>query len=365
MEDRVLQTYHEASDRAEIGAAAIKKIGEFAYREWNKPTEEIPLKQRLTLIRRGYHSTRVEDYDLDRYQLSDYLPDYSGAISPGSIAGSDRALAENKLTFYQLLSLDHAEVVPTIHGVVERGQVFDERGERITDDVNEWIRDRLATTDRLVCKPVLGIGGANVSILERTANEVIVNGESSSIETFTATIDHETAYLVTDFAQQAAYADAIFPDATNTLRILTLWDYDADEPFIAAAAHRFGVEKSAPVDNWSKGSLSVDIDVDQGKLKEAAHNAADGVRWVDEHPDTGAPISGTELPHWERTCETLLSMAAQLRQLPLIGWDIVITDDGPKVLEGNTTPGHQSLQIHEPFLADSRRKQFFSHHGVI
>lgn len=365
MTDPVLRTYHETSERVETSTSAIKKLGEFAYREWNKPTEGIPLKRRLALIRRGYHSTRAEDYNLDRYELADYLPDYSGAISPGSIAGQERVLAENKHTFYRLLSIDHPEVVPTIHGIVDRGQVFDERGERIANDIDGWIRERLDSSDRLVCKPVSGVGGADVYILERADDGVVVNGKYSRIETFTAAIDYETAYLVTDFAQQAAYADEIFPDATNTLRILTLWNYDIDEPFIAAAAHRFGVEKSAPVDNWSKGGLSVDIDLDRGILKNAAHNASDGVRWVDEHPDTGVPITGTELPHWEHTHETLLSMAAQLRQLPLIGWDIVITDTGPTVLEGNTTPGHQSLQVHEPFLVDSRRRRFFSHHDVV
>jgi alpha-L-glutamate ligase-like protein len=60
---------------------------------------------------------------------------------------------------------------------------------------------------------------------------------------------------------------------------------------------------------------------------------------VDEHPDTGATISGRTIPHWER----ILDMAARCYELTGLGYlgaDIVLdAERGPLLLELNARPG--------------------------
>jgi hypothetical protein len=60
---------------------------------------------------------------------------------------------------------------------------------------------------------------------------------------------------------------------------------------------------------------------------------------VDEHPDTGAPIAGRLIPHWDR----ILLMAAQCYELTGLGYlgaDIVLDAEfGPLMLELNARPG--------------------------
>ena len=75
-------------------------------------------------------------------------------------------------------------------------------------------------------------------------------------------------YLITEFVVQAPYAASIYPHTTNMVRILTLWDLAVGRPFLAAAVHRFGTARSAPVDNWHGGwgGLSARIDLDSGVL---------------------------------------------------------------------------------------------------
>lgn len=60
---------------------------------------------------------------------------------------------------------------------------------------------------------------------------------------------------------------------------------------------------------------------------------------VDEHPDTGATISGRTIPHWDN----ILDMAARCYELTALGYlgvDIVLdADRGPLLLELNARPG--------------------------
>lgn len=60
---------------------------------------------------------------------------------------------------------------------------------------------------------------------------------------------------------------------------------------------------------------------------------------IDCHPDTGAPIAGVTIPHWDQ----ILEMAAtchEIAQLDYLGVDIVLDETlGPLMLELNARPG--------------------------
>ncbi|WP_255171001.1 sugar-transfer associated ATP-grasp domain-containing protein [Natrononativus amylolyticus] len=363
--DPLRRNYHRVASVIEKWTVIATQLAGFAYRERQKPTAGIPYTQRLSLIRNGFHSTRTRDYDLERYDLSAYLPDFSGAVSPGQLAGSDAAIAMNKLTFHQILTDRYEDAIPTVYGVIHNGTVRAETGAVLTDDCVGWLREQLHRHERLVCKPVTGVGGANVYVLERSDDGPVVNGRELSLTTLVDQFGSQTTYLVNEFVDQAEYAETIFPDATNTIRVITLRDVTTQEPFVARAIHRFGVAASAPVDNWDKGGISAHVDIETGTMTTAAQNTASGIRWLEDHPETGAPITGISIPRWDRLREEITTIAAHLQQLPLVGWDIVITEDGYAVLEGNIRPTHEMMQIHEPFLTDTRVREFFDYHGVI
>ena len=65
---------------------------------------------------------------------------------------------------------------------------------------------------------------------------------------------------------------------------------------------------------------------------------------ITEHPDTGNPVTGVRIPHWD----TLIHIAArcyELTGLGYIGVDLVLDKDkGPLILELNARPG-LSIQI--------------------
>jgi hypothetical protein len=66
--------------------------------------------------------------------------------------------------------------------------------------------------------------------------------------------------------------------------------------------------------------------------------------WLDRHPDTNARITGTILPLWSETKTLAILAHRSFADRVLVGWDIAITDEGPLIVEGNSSPDLDILQ---------------------
>lgn len=87
--------------------------------------------------------------------------------------------------------------------------------------------------------------------------------------------------------------------------------------------------------NLHQGAVGTGVDMADGRTTTAVWRG----RLVDEHPDTGNPIGGVQIPNWPR----LLEIAARSYELTGLGYqgiDIVLDEAlGPLVLELNARPG--------------------------
>lgn len=87
--------------------------------------------------------------------------------------------------------------------------------------------------------------------------------------------------------------------------------------------------------NLHQGALGVGIDLATGVTLGGVYQG----RPIAEHPDTGNPVSGIRIPHWEN----LLEMAARCHDLAGLGYlgvDVVLDEElGPLLLELNARPG--------------------------
>jgi hypothetical protein len=251
--------------------------------------------------------------------------------------------------------------------VIRRGKLHPLKPDRSADPPS-WLRERIEMGDGLVIKPLKGFKGKGFVALQKNPTGYLVNGVSASmfdIEAIIGTMDH--CYL-SSFVGQAEYARRIYPHTTNTVRLLTVWDYTINKPFIAAAVQRIGTQRSFPVDNWKSGlgGLSSDIELDGGELGPAvslnSHGRLDRHR---AHPETQRPIAGVRLPNWSAVKGKILSIAEALSFIPDAAWDCVITDDGFSILEMNGACALFVFQVHHPLLRDPRVRRFYQHHGVI
>ncbi len=102
-----------------------------------------------------------------------------------------------------------------------------------------------------------------------------------------------------------------------------------------AAMVRLPTRMSDGKANLHQGAVGVGVDLVTGTTVSGVWRD----KIVDQHPDTGAVLAGTIIPHWERLCE-LSARCYDLVGLGYLGCDIVLDRDlGPLVLELNARPG--------------------------
>lgn len=310
-----------------------------------------PLSRRLELWRQGHRGVSHTIYDLNQ-KAADYLPD-TARLETFFINGVfARDVLADKLLFTKIVGA--VLKIPTIVALIERGEVFVE-GKVV------GMRELAAEHPALVLKPSSGTRGQGVVRLGAGT----LSAQDTSPEALEGLVRGLDNYLVTETVAQAAYADAIFPGAANSVRVMTFIDPDTREPFVGRAVHRFGGADTVPTDNWSRGGLCANVDLETGTLGPGVRHAnrtGGRLEWQAHHPDTGAAIEGVVIPRWQEICRELVEAVRALPFLTYVGWDVVVTENGFCVLEGNNNPDLDLLQVHGGLLRNPRIKRFYTHH---
>jgi alpha-L-glutamate ligase-like protein len=87
--------------------------------------------------------------------------------------------------------------------------------------------------------------------------------------------------------------------------------------------------------NLHQGAIGVGIHMADGKTLKGVH----GSRVIDRHPDTGNPVSGLHVPHWDQMLRMAV-VSSEMTGLGYVGVDIVVDRErGPLLLELNARPG--------------------------
>lgn len=326
---------------------------------------ELPLLRRLWLWRGGFTSPCGTLYDFDARGQGSYLSELQRYRLYRAINGHHRYLIDDKLSQHWMMAAD-PEHRPTAYGFIDHGHVHGVAGTELDGDtvpVSDWLPSAVRRESSLVLKQLRGMGGKQVLICEYD-DGYRLDGESVTEETLCDEISALTGYLVTEYIHQHAYADDLYPNAANTIRLLTLWDLPHKELVTPIAIHRIGTERSRPVDNWSVGGLSAEIDLETGTLGQAAQFPYSGeVPWYSSHPDTGAQIEGASVPHWSTIRSTIDRIARNNTNIPAIGWDVLLDESGkPIVIEANTGTDIDLLQVHRPLLEDPRVARIAARH---
>lgn len=326
-----------------------------------------PLKRSLVWRwRGGFKATSKTFFDAAHKAKGNYrhyIPDAAFKSLALTNGPTSRALLNDKLLFEKVVG-QYTPVPPTL-ALIERGKVFAAPPGSTIDSLDGLLK--YIQTQAVALKPALGAKGKGVYSLS-WQDGFRLDGlpvQPHQVGTLLSRLDY---YLVVPWIAQANYVASVFPEAGNTLRIITMRDPgDDNRPFIAAAVQKFGTRASAPTDNWSRGALFTPIDVDTGimgsGLEDLARTRGKPV-WHELHPDTGVRIEGAVVPRWPELTSVLLELLGALPIFSYVGWDMLVTDDSFYIIEGNPAPVVVSLQLVRPALADPRVQRFVSHHRI-
>ncbi len=138
--------------------------------------------------------------------------------------------------------------------------------------------------------------------------------------------------LVEEFIIQHPSLNALSPTAVNTVRIFTQLNKN-NEVALLGCRQRISVNSS--VDNMAAGNLAAPIDEQTGIVNGPAVYSDITKPEESKHPITGIDIVGFEVPFWKETIAMVKEAALLHPQNRSIGWDIVITENGPGFIEGN------------------------------
>lgn len=177
--------------------------------------------------------------------------------------------------------------------------------------------------ERAIIKPLSGLGGRGIEIIN------VAEKFSSSEEMRKYCMSGNL--LVEELICQHEELNKVYPNAINTLRMITL------KGKCIGAALRMGVGESK-VDNASSGGIYSEVDLEEGVILGKALQDVNNKTYVC-HPTTGTVLPGVKIPYWSE-CKALVEEASKfVTGLYLVGWDVAVTPDGPTIVEANTNPG--------------------------
>lgn len=196
-----------------------------------------------------------------------------------------------------------------------------------------------------------GEGAFRINSFDREADRLRLNtGEEIGVEAFLLRLagfpsTKNSGYLFQEPIAQHPEITRICGSCVASVRMLVLV-YD-DGPRLLRAAWRIPVGQ-AVTDNFvhgASGNMGASVNPDTGVVERAVRGVGATIVEAEAHPDSGLPLRGMRLPHWEAAVSTCLDAAAALPRLQFQHWDVAIGQDGPVLIELNYSGGHFVSQV--------------------
>lgn len=201
----------------------------------------------------------------------------------------------------------------------------------------------LGSLGEFVVKPARGSGGSGIILIKGRSDDGFVtqSGKTMSKEDFNYHIasilsgifslegGEDTAIIEALIHPDAVFRDVTYREGVPDVRVIVY----KGVPVMAMV--RLPTEASDGKANLHRGAIGAGIDLGSGTTLAAVHKS----RIVKTHPDTGNPVNGIRLPHWDKLLMTA-SEAMDMTGLGYLGADFVLDRErGPVLLELNARPG--------------------------
>ena len=138
--------------------------------------------------------------------------------------------------------------------------------------------------------------------------------------------------IVETFLDQHTVLQTLSPSAVNTIRVFTQINRSNDFEILGC---RLRISVNSPVDNLAAGNMAAAVDANTGQIVGPGVYSDITKDPAFIHPVTDEKIIGLQLPFWLETLEMVKEASHLHPENRSVGWDVVITDDGPGLIEGN------------------------------
>ena len=216
---------------------------------------------------------------------------------------------------------------------------------------SEKIIEFLKNSSKTIFKYLNRGGGGGIFVFEACSDGLLANGKQITTEEVLSILNRKDISILCEFVEQGEFPGSLYPDTTNTIRIICAKRPEQEYAVVVDAVQRIGRKECIPVDNFSSGGLVSQIDIKTGTLSEAVSgHGKDKMVWYTHHPDTGDVIKGKVIPGWEKLVKEIEKLTNKFPYLNFVAWDMLLTGDDSSnycIIEGNASSSADLLQMKE------------------
>ncbi len=313
-----------------------------ANRDDSKPWPEIAKDLFLSLLRHKclpFYYFRYGLYlkNADKEAMKKYIPDSAFYYLYLARFNQDWGLLDDKNVFHNILAtspLRQPEIV-----VRRQSGIWKDTNYRVLADVSQAYTALSHTEKTYFCKPAdLSSGGNGVFILEARNGRLHVDEQELSEENFAHTFEGD--WLIQERVLNSDDIRKFNAHALNCTRILTVQDSNGHS-YALYASQKIATGKGL-TDNGQNGLVYAAIDLETGRLGTYAYNEKN--EKFDTHPGTNLRYDSLVLKDMHEAVEMCVQAAYYFPKCKIIGWDVALTNNGPVLIEGNSSPAITSLQ---------------------
>jgi hypothetical protein len=196
----------------------------------------------------------------------------------------------------------------------------------IRDATGEEVREFVNRFGAVIAKVPVSNSGYGVEKYEAAG---IADGDA-----FRDDLLRKGQFLVEEYIRdQHPALRAVAPGVVNTTRVTTF--FDGETVHILSFAQKFGIGTNAS-DQQAFGGFFTLLDLDGDSLGPGYGSHQ---RIYATHPETGASIVDFRLPMAHEVIELVTRASKIVPEIPYVGWDVVVLEKAPTLLEGNWMPG--------------------------
>lgn len=301
------------------------------------------------------------------YGLADHPDRFSSYLSLNAWQGVVRLpfadpawapLLDNKWFFARSFSA-MGLAVPRSFGLLHPQGGFTMAGQPLSDrhDLENWIHAEQVSS--FVVKPVCGLASKGIVIvtnIQAGPHGLTLSLGDGAIADLDAVVAHLSTvrgvlgHVVEEYLRPREDLARIGFQYPYSIRIVTMMDENHVPGLVMAVAY---VGRQCDMANtWATGALSLHIDLDTGVLGRGRTVPTHGLDWHTQHPDNQAVFAGETLPDWQMVRELCLRAARAAVGCRIVCWEVMLTEAGPYLIEGNLNFGLSMFQVHTRGLVD-------------
>lgn len=318
--------------------------------------KDVPLPTKIWAWRKGFMGSRVYTYGINEQNYKNHMPDFD-YFKLHPINGRYSSWIDDKLTMKYLLA-PFNNFLPKYYFQIKDNAIL--KLMDCPDGINPDIDGIISLLERdtnIALKLLSGSLGRGFYRLTYENGVFRINTKDVSLDKMTELIGNANGYLATEYVTAHEEIRRIYDVTPNTLRIQLTRDRNKN-PKITGGFMRFGTKKSGLLEIAAAGTIFTAVNFKNGLTYNPKRKIGNNLEIIRLHPDTNESLE-IALPNWSIIKEKLFEISNFMPQLSYLGFDIIITDNGFKIIEINSLSALAFLPYYYPFFEDEYCKEFF------